>query len=147
MIKIKTNHYLKYKIYNFMMLNGKKETCENIFLKSTKLIQKYLTKNHKKLIKLAFVNSAPLIKIKQIKQKRKKNLKEFPFLINQKNRILLAIKSIITTSKKKKASNLYIKIKQEIILSSENKSHTFEKKKKLQGYALTKKKYFHYRWF
>ena len=147
MNNINKNKHLKNKIFNHLMLNGNKKTCEKFFLKSLKLIQKFSIKNHKNLIKLAIINSTPAIAIKQIKKKRKKNIKEFPFLLSKKIRISLAVKDILTTSKKKESKNLDIILKQKIIESSQHKSTTIDKKNALQEYALSKKKYIHYRWF
>ena len=84
--------YLKTKIYNHLMINGKKKTSEKKILKSSKLIQKSITKNQKDLIKLAFINASPIIKLKQTlkkKTKRKKqNEREFPYIIKKENRYI-----------------------------------------------------------
>ena len=41
---IKTSN-IKHKIFNHLMSNGNKETCEKTFLKSSKSLQKSLLKN------------------------------------------------------------------------------------------------------
>lgn len=138
---------LKAKIFNHLMINGKKKTCEKNFLKSFKLLQKTVKKNHKNICKLAITNSAPIIQIKEIKKKKRKTTKEFPFTLNEKNRISSAIKYILSILKQKSKTNIHSQLKQEILLSSQNQSETIKKKKTLQDYALTKKKYSHYRWF
>jgi ribosomal protein S7 len=138
---------LKTKISNHLMINGQKKTCEKIFLKSLKMLQKTVIKNHHNILKLAIINSAPIIRIKQIKKKKKKVIKEFPFFLNEKNRISFSIKNILSALTEKSKINIYSKLKQEIFLSSQNKNEILKKQETLQNYALTKKKYSHYRWF
>ena len=56
------------KLINYIMQDGKKQTAENLLLKSYKLIQKIQKKkNFKDIFKLAIVNSSPFFYIKQIK--------------------------------------------------------------------------------
>lgn len=145
---------LKTKIYNHLMINGNKKTCEKIFLKSSKLIQKSITKNQKDLIKLALINVSPIVKLKQElkkKTKRKKqNTREFPYIIKKHNRIFLAIKSILKNSSNKEfeSSNFYVILKQVIISNSQNKSNLIDSKYNSYESALKKKKYIYikYRW-
>ena len=145
---------LETKISNHLMFNGKKKTSEKIFLKSSKLIQKSITKNQKDLIKLAFINVSPIVKLKQElkkKTKRKKqNAKEFPYIIKKHNRIFLAIKSILKNSNNKeyKTSSFYVTLKQIILLNSQNKGNLIDNKYNSYESALKKKKYIYikYRW-
>nr|YP_009495530.1 ribosomal protein S7 [Psammoneis japonica]AWQ64260.1 ribosomal protein S7 [Psammoneis japonica] len=139
------NALLKNKIYNYLLRNGHKKTCEKILLKSIKLIQKFSDKNEKDLIKQTIVNNAPILQVKQIKRKRKK-LKEFPFIITRKIRIFFAIKLILETSKQKLSRNFANKLKQEILLSANSSGEGIKEKKAIQEHALKLKKYAHYRW-
>jgi ribosomal protein S7 len=105
---------IKHKIFNHLMVNGNKETCEKTFLKSSKSLQKSLLKNYQELIKIGIINSSPTVNVKQVKLKKgkKKNIKEYPFVLDSENRISLAIKFILETVKKKKKINhfTYIQI-------------------------------------
>jgi ribosomal protein S7 len=94
---------IKHKIFNHLMVNGNKETCEKTFLKSSKSLQKSLLKNYQELIKIGIINSSPTVNVKQVKLKKgkKKNIKEYPFVLDSENRISLAIKFILETVKKK----------------------------------------------
>jgi ribosomal protein S7 len=142
---------IKHKIFNHLMVNGNKETCEKLFLKSSKLLQKSLLKNYQKLIKIGIVNTSSIINMKQVRLKKgkKKNVKEYPFILNSNNRILLAIKFILETVRKKenKPFYLYTNLKHEIIASSQNNSKAKKKKDDLQKQTLLKKRYAYFRWF
>jgi len=69
--------FLKNKIYNYMMVDGKKTMSEKKILKSSKILQKNTIKNHKNIIKLAIMNAAPTIQMKQIKKRNEKRLRNF----------------------------------------------------------------------
>ena len=85
-----------------------------------------------------------LIKMKQLTKKKKRaQLKEFPFIVNNKNRILLALKFFLNKKKKKNEMKIYKKLVLDL-LSAVNKSST-NKRKSLYEYAYLKKKYFFYR--
>ena len=69
-----------------MLKHGKKTTSEKIWFKSVKVLNKLNIKNHKKLINRSIINVAPLLKIKQLRnKKRRSQLKEFPYIVQNKN--------------------------------------------------------------
>jgi ribosomal protein S7 len=142
---------IKHKIFNHLMTHGNKETCEKTFLKSSKSLQKSLLKNYQELIKVGIINTAPIVNVKQVKLKKgkKKNVKEYPFVLNSENRVSLAIKFILETVKKKENKPLYLytNLKQEIIANSQNDSSAIKKKNDLQKNTILKKQYAYYRWF
>lgn len=139
--------FLEKKVYNYFMVNGKKSLCEKLFLESFKLVQKNITKNHKDITKLAIINVTPSIKIKQIKKKKRKTMKELPFILNQKNRIALAIKSIVILLKKPSSLKSQNKFSTELFLSAQNQSELLKIKKDNHKDTFMKKKYIHFRWF
>ena len=142
---------IKHKIFNNLMVNGNKETCEKVFFKSSKLMQKSLSKNHEELIKIAIINSSPIVNMRQvrIKKRKKKNVKEYQYVLDSKNRISLAIKFILetVTQKDKKSPYLHTNLQQEILANSQTNSNAIKKKEDLQKHTLLKKKYAYYRWF
>jgi ribosomal protein S7 len=95
------------------------------------------------LIKLAVVNSSPIVQLRQIKKKKRKSIKEFPYVLNEKNRISLGIKQIVKKTTKMSNKNLY----QEILLVSKKKSEILKTKEANHKLALTQKKYVFFRWF
>jgi ribosomal protein S7 len=127
------------KIYNHLMVNGNKHVCEKKILKTLKFLQKKNKKNNTEIVRLAIVNSAPIIQLRQIKKRNRKTVKEFPYVLKQKNRISLGIKSIITTSS--------INLSQEILGLAKKKHELLKVKEAKHKLALTKKKYTFFRWF
>ena len=130
---------IKNKIYNHLMVSGNKFSCEKILFKNFKLLQKSTKKNHKELIKYTIINLAPTIQLRQIKKKKRKSIKEFPYVLNKKNRISLGIKNMT----KKQAKTFF----EEIILVSKKKSDLLKMNEITQKPVLSKKKYIFFRWF
>jgi small subunit ribosomal protein S7 len=143
--------YLKHKIFNHLMIHGNKETCENVFLKSSKLLQKSLIKNNHEVIKIGIINSSPIVNIKQMRFKKgkKNSVKKYPFVLDFENRTALAIKFILETvkQKEKKSFYLYLNLTQEIEANSKNEGSAVKRKENLQKDTLLNKKYAYYRWF
>lgn len=125
------------------MINGSKSSCEKILFKNFKLLQKSTKKNHKELIKSAIINLAPTIQLRQIKKKKRKSIKEFPYVLKKTNRISLGIKNIIKKQKKMPNKKLF----EEIILVIRKKSELLKMNESVQRPILSKKKYIFFRWF
>lgn len=141
--------YVKNKIINHLISNGKKNTSEKLLLKTIKELQKTSLKQSKKLVNLAIILSIPVFKVhKMIKKTKKKKIREIPVIISSKKaRISLSIKFILTTLKEKSLKYFYIKFYQEIFLNIKNESSAILNKNKIQKNALLKKHFFYYyRW-
>jgi ribosomal protein S7 len=131
-----------------LLINGKSTISEKIWLKSLKLFYKSFAKNHIKAITRAVINTTPLIKVKQLKQKRKKlQLKEFPYIVNKKNWIPFSLKFLLSKTKKEKKIKMYQKLMTELVNVAKKSGGSISKRKSLYEYAFLKKKYFFYRWF
>lgn len=143
-MKNKKKISFKIKTYNNLMVSGNKTLCEKLILKTVKLIQKSSDKNFLDLFKLAIINSSPTLQIKKIKRKRKK-LKEFSYIPNEKTRIFLSLKLILGVLKKD-SKNFHNKLKQEIFEISKNTSNINKIKENNQEQSLKLKKYSHFRW-
>jgi len=136
------------KIIRQMLIDGKSAVSEKIWLKSLKLFYKSFVKNHKKAINRALINITPLLKVKQLKQKRKRSqLKEFPYIVDNKNRISLALKFFLAKTRSKKETKMYQKLVNELVTVTNKSGINISKRKSLYEYAFLKKKYFYYRWF
>jgi ribosomal protein S7 len=146
------NKEIKNKIISLLMLDGKKKTGEKIILKSLKEIQKNSSKSLKKIIQLALIYTLPTFKIHEIsnkKQKKRKNkIKKVPAFIPQtKTKISLAIKIILTSTKKNVSKTFNRKLNQEILLNAKNKGFAINIKNELQQQVLINKHYLsYYRW-
>lgn len=137
---IKQPIYLKEKMYNHLMSEGNKSTCEKVIFKNIKLLQKTSKKNHTDLIKLAVINSSPVIQLRQIRKKKRKSIKEFPYVLKKQNRISLGVKMIV---KNNETTSFY----EEILLFSKKRSEVLKIKETKQELALTTKKNIFFRWF
>jgi len=136
------------KIINQLLLNGKSSASEKIWLKSVKFFDKSFIKDHKKVLNRGLVNVTPLLKVKQLKQKKKRlQIKEFPFITNKKNRISSALKFFLNKTKNKKEIKMYKILVTELLAIANNSSKYNNKKRDLYQYAYLKKKYYYYRWF
>jgi ribosomal protein S7 len=143
---------IKNKLINNITLNGNKKISEKIVLKSLKELQKSSKKQSKELVKLALVQSTPIFKLHRISNKKlkKKNrrVKEIPaFIAKMPARTSLAIKFILTSIENKKSSNFYLKLKENLLLTSQAKGNAVKLKNELQKRTIQHKKFFkYYRW-
>ena len=136
------------KIINQLLLKGKITISEKIWLKTLKGFYKSFTKNHRKVISKALINIAPFLKTKQLRQKKRRlSIKEFPYVIKNKNRIALALKFFLNKTKKKTETKIHKKLIDELVAAAKNIGTNINRKKNLYEYAFVKKKYFYYRWF
>ena len=146
-MRVSSQLTVKQKFINYLLLEGKKNTSENLFLKLIKELQKSSLKNSFKLLQLTVLHLLPTVRINKYSQKKKRQqkVKEIPsFIINEKNRIFKAVKSILMLSDKKKIHYTYIHLKNEILLSSQNKSLTVEFKNNFQKSAIQTDNLFKY---
>lgn len=142
--------FIKIKILNHMLLDGKKKTSEKILLQGFKELQKFSTKQSGLLIPWAIFYSMPIFKIhKQIKKNRKKKYtKEIPTIITaRKARISLAIKFILRDLKNNNLSRFYTKFYTEVLSTAQNEGSVIQKKNDMQKQVWLKKHFFfNYRW-
>jgi len=140
--------YSKAKIFNYFTTKGKKQKIASTFFKSSKLIQKLKTKNHKNLFKLSIINATSVVQLKQLKQRNKKVFKEFPFILSKKNRFFLSLKFIILNLKTEAVQALTTALRQKIILITQFKFTYLTKYKTiLDKKSTSKKKHLYFRWF
>lgn len=126
-------------ITNLLTNSGSKWKSEKILSKTLKVIQKKSSKNVVDILKLAVINSSPYFQIKKIRRKKKNSI-EFPFLLQNKTRIVCGIKYIVSKSKHKK---FHI----ELLESSNQLGLSVASKKLIHKESFFKKKVANYRWF
>ena len=142
---------IKNKLLNHITIDGNKKTSEKLLLKSFKKLQKDSKKQSKKIFQLAIINSTALFKLNmyKIKKRKKAKIKEIPtFIQNQYNRTSFALKQILCKKIRNKNTNkFFIKLKNEILLTSQQKSSIIEAKNNIQKKIPLKKRFFaFYRW-
>jgi len=138
---------VKNKFLSYLMFCGKKIKSQNIFIKSSKLLQKNIIKNSQKIIKLVVINSLPLICAKKLirKKGKQKFLQEIPYILSKTQRISFAIKHIILILRAKKINKVSKLLQFEFLFHS--KAFLQKKIDILHQNLLTKKKYAKFRWF
>nr|YP_009186111.1 ribosomal protein S7 [Skeletonema marinoi]ALO71443.1 ribosomal protein S7 [Skeletonema marinoi] len=128
------------KIINQLLLKGKRTTSEKIWLKSVKFFYKLFNKNHKEFINRALINVTPLLKVKQLKQKNKRSqLKEFPYIVNNANRVSSTLKFFLTKTNNKDEKKMHKKLINELLLATKNTGTNISKKKVCMNMLLLKK--------
>nr|AEP20722.1 ribosomal protein S7 [Kryptoperidinium foliaceum endosymbiont] len=142
---------LKTKIVNVLMTSGKKNTGEKILLKFAKKLQKSNAKRFKKVVQLAIINTTPTFKLNEqvVKKGKRKAVRNTPsFIISDSLRIMTSLKSIKhSVSKSKNAKYFYENLVNEIIMSSNLKGPSVDKKTELQKRILANKRYLsNFRW-
>jgi len=140
------NIILKNKLLNKLLKNGVKTHPEKILKLCIKQLQRKSKKKHLEILKKSLINSSPVIAIKQIKR-RKKNVKEFPYILKKKLRLFFGLKFILRSLKLNKVNSFSRNFSDEILLTSLNKSNTIKLKKDLYEQSFQKKKYANFRWF
>ncbi len=138
------NIYLKEKIVNHITKKGKKEISEKLFFKSLKLNQKSSLKDFNKMVKLAILHASPIITVKRL-QKNKRKSKEFPFIVQKRIRMFLAINLIISYARNKRTGFTDC-LNEEITNSASNNSFMLRNMNENQENHLNLKKYVYYRW-
>merc|ERR1712048_620213 len=100
-------------------------------------------KDYKKFFNRSIVNAAPLVKVKQLKQKKKRfQSKEFPYIVTKKARVKMTLKFFIN-KKKRIGITADKKLLSELLFAVKNTGTILTKKKTLYEHAFIKKKYFY----
>lgn len=139
---------IKKTILNSLTLCGKKELAEKIFKQICKQAHKVCLKNYNEIIKLAIINSIPLIISKSYKKKMSKKQDKiiFTFILKPHIRIKKAVKNIIKTSKELKKFKLNINLKNELFKSAKNVGDTIKQKNFLNEEISKTKVYTRFKW-
>ena len=142
--KKKCIHYLIRKFINHLMLSGKKEKAEKIFLTSLHSIQQREKQNPLGIFLKALENSKPAVEVRSVR--RGGATYQIPVPLREKRGISLGIKWLIQASRKKKASlaqNLSIAL----VEASKNSGESVKKKESIHSIALKNRSFTHFRWF
>merc|ERR1712127_541145 len=114
---------------------GVKTHPEKILKTCVKQLQR---KKHLEILKKSLINSSPVLAIKQIKR-RKKKVKEFPFILKKNLRLFFGLKFLLSSLKLNKNNSFSSNFSDEILLTSLNKSNTVKLKKDLYEQSFQKK--------
>jgi small subunit ribosomal protein S7 len=139
------NTSLGRKFVNCLMIGGKKSKAEKIFLDSLLLVRLAKNKNPISLLFLSLQNVKPIVEVRSVRV-RGSNF-QIPVPLTENRKTLLAIKWIILNSRKKKATTMKNKFKDELILSSYNQGESVKKKLAIHRLAIANRAFAHFRWF
>merc|ERR1712160_59101 len=132
-IKHKLQKNKKFKLVNFLLKKGKKQSAEKILFNSFKLLQKDNIKN---------IN----ILLKSTRKQNKQIL--IPVFLSKINRVLFSMKSLTENSKiLNRSSSICENMKIEVLHSSLEQSKTVKTKKNIHKSAYQNYTTAHYRWF
>lgn len=144
MEKKKSIHYLIRKFVNHLMLSGKKEKAEKIFLTSLHSIQQVEKEKPLIIFLKALENSKPAVEIRSVR--RGGATYQIPVPLREKRGISLAIKWLIQASRKKKAS-FSENLSSAFVEASKNLGESVKKKESIHLIALKNRSFTHFRWF
>ena len=151
-IKIHTKNYkyflstsLGKKFINCLMIGGNKSKAEKIFLESLLSIRFLKNKNPISLLFLSLKNVKPMVEVRSVRVRGSNYQVPIPLTENRKT--LLAIKWIIGSARKKKATSMKNKFKDELIFSSYKQGESVKKKLAVHRVAIANRAFAHYRWF
>jgi len=139
------NTSLGKKFANCLMIGGKKNKSEKIFLESLVEIKRFSNKNPISLLLLGLKNVKPVVEVRSIRV-RGSNY-QVPIPLKESRRTLLAIKWIILNARKKKTTTMKNRLKEELILASRKLGESVKKKLAIHRHALANRAFAHYRWF
>ena len=142
---------LKTKIVNILMTSGKKTTGEKILLKFAKKLQKSNAKCFKRVVQLAIINTTFAFKLNEhvIKKGKRKTVKTTSsFITSDSLRVMTSLKSIKhVVSKNKNSKHSYENLVNEVMMSSNLKGQSVDKRIELQKQILANKRYLsNFRW-
>lgn len=139
-------HVLK-TISNFFLKLEKKRRVQLVFLKSLKILQKRVIKNHKFLVKFGIINSAPILKSGLVKSFFKKTSFYVSF-VQVSKKIMNVARVLKQSFTSKSQESLISNIASTFVFSINATQITALKSAaKFQMEALTLKKFFRFKWF
>lgn len=137
---------LKKRFVGYFFLQGKKIKIENFFQHGVKSVQKIYYKNHFLLFKLLILKTLPIVSIMRIKRK-KKILKEIPFVISRNARILKSVNALKIIGRKSTLISFNKNPANLLISMCKTQNLDVSGYKEIHEQAFSIKKYSNFRWF
>lgn len=129
----KTMKFLIQKSIKFLIVSGKKEKAEKIFLKSLHIIKILEKKEGIFFLLKALKNLKPTLELRSVR--RGGATYQVPIPLRERRSISLALKWLIDSARKKK-SNLSLNLAQVIIEASKNLGENIKKRRSLDSAGL-----------
>ena len=132
------------KFVNGMMSDGKKSTAEAILYGAFEIIEKRTKDEPLKIFKSAVENVKPMIEVKS--RRVGGSTYQVPVDIRPERRLALAIRWIISFSKKRGEKNMRDKLANELLDAASSRGASVKKKEDTHKMADANKAFSHYRW-
>lgn len=133
------------KFINNMMLDGKKSTSEQIFYGAMEIIEKKESgKKGNELFRTAIDNVKPTLEVKS--RRIGGSNYQVPVEIRASRKEALAIRWIISNSRKRAGNSMAEKLAAEVIAASKNEGASIKKKEDMHKMAEANKAFAHFKW-
>lgn len=140
----KKAQYLTRKFVNYLMISGKKEKAEKIFLESLRHIYKKEQKDGLTVFFHALENSKPLVEIRSVRRGGANY--QVPIPIKEKRSLSLGMKWLIQTARKRGGS-ISLNLCWVFLEASKNQGECVKKRETLHSIALKNQSFTQFRWF
>jgi small subunit ribosomal protein S7 len=132
------------KFVNTMMSKGKRSTSEQIFYGSMRLIEERTKTDPQKLFKQAMDNVKPVVEVKS--RRVGGATYQVPVEVRQERRTSLALRWIISFSRKRTEKSMQERLAAELIEAANNRGASVKKREDTHKMADANKAFAHYRW-
>jgi small subunit ribosomal protein S7 len=140
----KKAQYLTRKFVNHIMVDGKKEKAEKIFLESLNFIYKKEKKDGMTIFFQALEKSKPLVEVRSVR--RGGATYQVPVPLKEKRSLSLGMKWLIETARKKGGS-FSLNLCTALLEASKNQGDCVKKRSSLHTIALKNRSFTQFRWF
>jgi small subunit ribosomal protein S7 len=138
------NSTLVTRFINALMLKGKKSVSEDIFYKAMEQIRERTGEDPSAVFNRAISNVKPVLEVKP--RRVGGSTYQIPIEVPQRRRTALAIRWLITFTRKRHEKTLTEKLAAELIDAANNTGATIKKKEDTHRMAEANKAFAHYRW-
>lgn len=132
------------KFINGLMRKGKKSVAETILYRALDTIQARTKQDPLKVFKQAVENAKPVLEVRS--RRVGGATYQVPVEVRQERRTSLAIRWIISFSKKRGEKSMHEKLAMELLDAAANRGTTIKKKEDTHKMAEANKAFAHYRW-
>ncbi len=140
----KYNDRLVAKFVNSLMYNGEKSVAESLFYDALSVIAERTKDDPLKVFKKAVENIKPILEVRS--RRVGGSTYQVPVEVKSDRRQALAIRWIISFSRKRGEKSMSQRLANEILEASQNKGSSIKRKEDLHKMAEANKAFAHYRW-
>lgn len=132
------------KFTNCLMRDGKKATAEAIMYSAFDLIEERTRENPVMVFRNAIDNTKPMVEVKS--RRVGGSNYQVPVEVRPERREALAIRWLISFSRKRSGRTMFEKLANELIEASHNRGGAIRRKEEVHRMAEANKAFAHYRW-